>query len=264
MTVLIYLQNSYVGPRADDNSMLDERAFPPPEAQIYIYFFFASLGTLLFCSICESVALCTSILCTVEAFFLHTRHFCGALSLQSRIGERIKKQIQSAIQSPLRNRETEKPSSTRSPFGKRLNSRSVLVPPQKFGGLSRTYSRATHVNRRCQPCPALRDTRTNRYTDTRLYVPIRMLVNTETLPRISCIALFSYYFFCCLVTLRHFAIRRQRVHFDPSQKKKPKKTAVKYSENRSKHTIMPVKMLADLGPVKTWPDYVRKCESNYG
>jgi len=223
MTVLIYLQNSYVGPRADDNSMLDERAFPPPEAQIYIYFFFASLGTLLFCSICESVALCTSILCTVEAFFLHTRHFCGALSLQSRIGERIKKQIQSAIQSPLRNRETEKPSSTRSPFGKRLNSRSVLVPPQKFGGLSRTYSRATHVNRRCQPCPALRDTRTNRYTDTRLYVPIRMLVNTETLPRISCIALFSYYFFCCLVTLRHFAIRRQRVHFDPSQKKNQRK-----------------------------------------
>jgi len=27
---------------------------------------------------------------------------------------------------------------------------------------------------------------------------------------------------------------------------------------------MPIKMLADLSTVKTWLNYLRKCESNYG
>jgi len=52
MTVGVFA-NSYVGPRADDNSMLDERAFPPPDAQ---HFLILSLVWELFCSICESVA----------------------------------------------------------------------------------------------------------------------------------------------------------------------------------------------------------------
>lgn len=108
MTVLIFLQNSYVGPRADDNSMLDERAFPPPEAQIYIYFF-SLVWELCFFAQFVSQWHYVLVYYVQSKLFSYTHAIFAELSLCSRESAKELKNRFSRLYSP--HSETEKPRS---------------------------------------------------------------------------------------------------------------------------------------------------------